>query len=448
MRHISKYVAGLGFLNAQELDCPSSDAFDACQAFNSNVFEECMDACEDSRCQAICLETNMLAMEDCPCASNCPNGCDGCQSMFCGTCVDPEFDDVNYKVCVDKNSGDLDFCLKRCSNDVSCHRSCYNDFESNLEDCPCMKNCPSGCPCEDSSKCERYLQVISDLELDRVNYLIGSEGAFLDQRYYSTPEPRVGSNGYLYKAGHAMLKGQLYLFGGDYDFRRVSILNGCEFIDFEHKLLTNFDAYFGSVAVQNDAEVFLCFRNNPSKTCEVFDGRTSRIEKKESNVGHYRGALGIYENQPIAVGAWSATEGMKVEILGDSAWEFVQDHPETHYSTGVVTVPEGILSVGGYSYATNAAMKAVYLFSNLQWSHVGELNYATRYNTVFALGSKIFSIAGNENPYQSEKFVWDGESVTDNEMVMGHGRQFTRPVVWESEPGQCEDSCQNFCFAP
>jgi len=75
-------------------------------------------------------------------------------------------------------------------------------------------------------------------------------------------------------------------------------------------------------------KVFLCFRNNPSKTCEVFDGRTSRIEKKESNVGHYRGALGIYENQPIAVGAWSATEGMKVEILGDSAWELVQDHPE------------------------------------------------------------------------------------------------------------------------
>jgi N-acetylneuraminic acid mutarotase len=68
----------------------------------------------------------------------------------------------------------------------------------------------------------------------------------------------------------------------------------------------------------------------------------------------------------------------------------------THYSTGVVTVPEGILSVGGYSYATNSAMKSVYLFSNLQWSHVGEMNYATRYNTVYALGSKIFSIAGNE----------------------------------------------------
>ena len=66
--------------------------------------------------------------------------------------------------------------------------------------------------------------MISDLELDRVNYLIGSEGDFLEQRYYSTPEPRVGSNGYLYKAGHAMLKGQLYLFGGDYDFRRVRLI--------------------------------------------------------------------------------------------------------------------------------------------------------------------------------------------------------------------------------
>ena len=62
----------------------------------------------------------------------------------------------------------------------------------------------------------------------------------------------------------------------------------------------------------------------------------------------------------------------------------------------MVTVPEGVLSVGGYSDATNAAMKDVYLFSNLQWSRVGELNFATRYNTVYALGRKIFSIAGNQ----------------------------------------------------
>ena len=119
-----------------------------------------MSACEDSRCQAICLENNMQAMEDCPCASNCPNGCDGCQSIFCGTCVDPEIDDVNYKVCVDRNSADLDFCLKRCTNDVSCHRSCYDDFESNLEDCPCMKNCPAGCPCADSTKVRKDLSFI------------------------------------------------------------------------------------------------------------------------------------------------------------------------------------------------------------------------------------------------------------------------------------------------
>ena len=36
------------------------------------------------------------------------------------------------------------------------------------------------------------------------------------------------------------------------------------------------------------------------------------------------------------------------------------------------------------------------LFSNLEWSRVGELNFATRYNTVYALGNKIFSIAGNQ----------------------------------------------------
>ena len=78
-----------------------------------------MEACFDSRCQAICLENNMLAMEDCPCAANCPSGCDGCQSIFCGACEKPELDDVNYKVCVDKNSGELDFCLKRCSNDAA-----------------------------------------------------------------------------------------------------------------------------------------------------------------------------------------------------------------------------------------------------------------------------------------------------------------------------------------
>ena len=41
---------------------------------------------------------------------------------------------------------------------------------------------------------------------------------------------------------------------GERNLAQVSILNGCEFIDFDYKLLTNFDAYFGSVAVQNDSE--------------------------------------------------------------------------------------------------------------------------------------------------------------------------------------------------
>ena len=130
----------------------NQDAYDACQAHNSGVFEDCIASCEDSRCQAICLENNQLAMDNCPCSTNCPNGCDGCQSTFCGACDNPQANDVNYQVCVDKNSGFLDFCLKQCSNDPTCHRTCYDEFESNLEDCPCMKNCPNGCPCEDSTK--------------------------------------------------------------------------------------------------------------------------------------------------------------------------------------------------------------------------------------------------------------------------------------------------------
>lgn len=42
---------------------------------------------------------------------------------------------------------DLDICKNKCGNNGSCGAQCEREFFENIDNCPCNKNCPNGCPC-------------------------------------------------------------------------------------------------------------------------------------------------------------------------------------------------------------------------------------------------------------------------------------------------------------
>ena len=76
---------------------------------------------------------------DCPCNSNCPNGCDGCPNPICACGENPTAQNQdNLDNCVRGNSFELGQCYQACNGDVQCGTSCWEVFKSEYESCPCQ----------------------------------------------------------------------------------------------------------------------------------------------------------------------------------------------------------------------------------------------------------------------------------------------------------------------
>ena len=61
-------------------------------------------------------------------------------------CDDIDAND-DWHRCEDGLQIELGECFEGCGTDSLCLIDCSSDFEIALKDCPCMENCPDGCPC-------------------------------------------------------------------------------------------------------------------------------------------------------------------------------------------------------------------------------------------------------------------------------------------------------------
>ena len=94
-----------------------------------------------------------------------------------------------------------------------------------MRDCPCERNCPEGCvDCENEiCKRARFLTVIGDQAFaPRTQYNLAIDGSEKIEIVTQTPEVS-GRIGYLKDAGHAILKDELFIFGGSSDLKKVPI---------------------------------------------------------------------------------------------------------------------------------------------------------------------------------------------------------------------------------
>merc|ERR1712131_425644 len=77
---------------------------------------------------------------------NCPGGCTECNSPFC-TCASPE-QNPDYAACQSKIEELYHSCLFDCGvHDYECFAGCNREYDESLQFCPCMADCPVGCPC-------------------------------------------------------------------------------------------------------------------------------------------------------------------------------------------------------------------------------------------------------------------------------------------------------------
>ena len=92
--------------------------------------------------------------------------------------------------------------------------------------------------------------------------------------------------------------GELYIFGGDTETKQITKLNGCKLervgrLAFHHK--------YGSCAVVNDQDIYLCFDRESSKTCRkasepmgIFEEiNQTRYHHKSSRIGVSTGKYNV-----------------------------------------------------------------------------------------------------------------------------------------------------------
>jgi len=168
----------------------------------------------------------------CPCYDFCPNGCEGCGNSIC-TCKSPETDNSHYIQCIHEGTHKLDDCFKTCTANSTCHETCLEDMRRESKMCPCMEDCPLGCPCEGAYDCQNYVTVMcqatSQPSAKDFSYAISTNGLLQNRRYYTSPLTTDSAlpkgSQFLYKAGFSLLNGQIYVFGGVQDYQKVRMLS-------------------------------------------------------------------------------------------------------------------------------------------------------------------------------------------------------------------------------
>merc|ERR1719197_807440 len=65
--------------------CPDVELGEECEDQCYLVFLECVENCESNECISECNRSVTECEADCPCQTNCPDGCTGCSHPICGT---------------------------------------------------------------------------------------------------------------------------------------------------------------------------------------------------------------------------------------------------------------------------------------------------------------------------------------------------------------------------
>ena len=212
----------------------------------------CTNSCQNSSCLNECGRVLNGCLNDCPCNTNCPDGCNGCSNPICvcGENPSPQNKD-NLKQCIKKKSIDLGQCIIDCKDDQSCEQSCVDLFKVQYDECPCQVgmlkrspisngltlsdwfkgcfkvDCPLGCPC-DSFDCQpekKSVLVLNNTFRSNKPLLIKFEGN-LDSKCFFINDCNgsggvdenldftMGPDTTVQFSCSAELNGELFIFGG------------------------------------------------------------------------------------------------------------------------------------------------------------------------------------------------------------------------------------------
>ena len=103
-------------------------------AIEAQCFADCGD---DFTCFNGCVERFEVCRSNCPCYDLCPEGCDGCMSVYC-TCSDLSTN-KDFQHCNNIEEAQFHICLAACHpDDTDCFSDCSRAYDEALKHCPCQ----------------------------------------------------------------------------------------------------------------------------------------------------------------------------------------------------------------------------------------------------------------------------------------------------------------------
>ncbi|CAG5076698.1 Oidioi.mRNA.OKI2018_I69.PAR.g8523.t1.cds [Oikopleura dioica] len=151
-----------------------------------------------------------------------------------------------------------------------CQSICDREYDNCRNGCPCGADCKEGC-----NNCENTLCPVGILVIGAdVNeaFSISFDGQTSTKATISAPR-----DDYLELAPHALIKNELYIFGGQ-NTMKIAKLVGCEWIEQVPKLINPMKQESAALTIDNGTKALICFQYT------VFAKKDKTLEKKKENI--------------------------------------------------------------------------------------------------------------------------------------------------------------------
>ena len=269
--------------------CPDVPLANQCYVTCTEQAKACRKGCYADQCEFDCNWGENQCTTGCPCFPGCPRGCQDCPTLPVCQCQVPE-ENLDNIDCQDEAADVYILCIMHCApNDIDCVNKCMREYNTLVADCPCMANCPGGCPCPDYTCTDRTTTTVATTttgtkEKDTVLVLntfssqnhplllnsIGDE----DYDFSFTYEADTSA----YMSCSLTYHGQMLVFGGSDgygDRKQISQVKGCAL---ERIGTLGFNLEKGACTVADD-KIYLCFDYVDGHQCHWSDDATGYYHK-------------------------------------------------------------------------------------------------------------------------------------------------------------------------
>ncbi|CBY31062.1 unnamed protein product [Oikopleura dioica] len=263
------------------------------------------------------------------------------------------------------------------------------------------------------------------------SYLTSGDGSSKVAAKISAP-----SNDFTENAKHALVNGQLHIFGGYTDERKIAKLDGCAFTELSARLNVDRDTFSEALSIQFGSQALICFNIANSKSCEIFDG-SSAVTTFETTNTHQLGGLGFYQNQPATVGC-SWNNHKNAERLTSTGWVALPDHPLALARHSLIGLDNNsMMLLGGY-ISGSGYQTGIWKIKENVWSRIGELTQSAAWGSAIYTGRSIYHFSGYPSPYPNHRIDLTGdEEIKEVVRIGNHANGYLYPVLLETTNNRC-----------